>query len=68
MHIKNIKICNLKVRFSKYVTMLIFLVKVVVIGENHIPNLGASHKKEMDGKDKKLSPGWWWLALSDEDH
>ena len=54
MHIKNIRICNLTVRFSKYVTMLIFLVKVVVIGENHIPNLGASHKKEMDGKDKKL--------------
>ena len=54
MHIKNIRICNLTVRFSKYITMLIFLVKVVVIGENHIPNLGASQKKEMDGKDKKL--------------
>ena len=42
-----------KIRTSEDPT-LIFLVKVVVIGENHIPNLGASHKKEMDGKDKKL--------------
>ena len=54
MHIKNIRICNPTVKFSQYVIMLIYLVKVVVIGENHIPNLGASHKKEMDGKDKKL--------------
>ena len=22
-----------------------------------------------DGEEKvRLSPGWWWLALSDEDH
>ena len=35
-------------------------------------SLGREKEREIeieDGEEKvRLSPGWWWLALSDEDH